>query len=135
MRQKLELTLDDAKKIAAAARVEADRNNWKVVIAVVDDGGHLIYLERVDGTQKASSVVAIEKARTAIMFKRPTKAFEETIVSGRVAVMTMPGATTIEGGLPIVVKDEFIGAIGVSGVQSSQDAVIANAGLAALKDG
>jgi uncharacterized protein GlcG (DUF336 family) len=134
MRQKLELTLDDAKKIAAAARVEADRNNWKVVIAVVDDGGHLIYLERADGTQKAASVVAVEKARTAIMFRRPTKAFEDTIASGRVAVMTMPGATTIEGGLPIVVNGEFIGAIGVSGVQSSQDAVIANAGLAALKD-
>jgi glc operon protein GlcG len=135
MRQKLELTLDDAKKIAAAARVEADRQNWKVVIAVVDDGGHLIYLERADGTQKAASVVAVEKARTAIMFRRPTKAFEDTIASGRVAVMTMPGATTIEGGLPIVVNGEFIGAIGVSGVQSSQDAVIANAGLAALKDG
>ena len=135
MRQKLELTLDDAKRIAAAARVEADRNNWTVVIAVVDDGGHLIYLERADGTQKAASVVAVEKARTAIMFKRPTKAFEDTIASGRVAVMTMPGATTIEGGLPIVVNGEFIGAIGVSGVQSSQDAVIANAGLAALKDG
>ncbi len=132
MLQKPALSLDDAKKMAAAARVEADKNGWKVVICVVDDGGHLMYLERIDGTQKASSDIALAKARTAIMFKRPSLAFEEVVAKGRVAVMSLPGATTVEGGIPLVYNDEYVGAIGVSGVQSSQDAQVAKAGAAVL---
>jgi uncharacterized protein GlcG (DUF336 family) len=126
------LSLADAKTMAAAARAEAERNNWNVVIAIVDDGGHLIYFERMDGTQKASCLVAQEKARTAILFKRPTVALEKVVADGRIAMTTLPGATMVEGGLPIVYRDHFVGAIGVSGVQSSQDGQIAAAGLAAL---
>jgi glc operon protein GlcG len=91
-----------------------------------------MYLERADGTQKASSVIAVEKAKTAIMFKRPSLALEEVVAKGRVAVLSMPGATTVEGGIPLIVDDQFVGAIGVSGVQSSQDAQIAKAGAAVL---
>lgn len=132
MLRQLALSIDDAKTIAAAARAEAERNNWNVVIAIVDDGGHLMYLERMDGTQKASSIVAQEKARTAILFKRPSAAFEQVVAGGRVAVMSLPGATTVEGGLPIIVENQFVGAIGVSGVHSSQDGQIAKAGVDAL---
>jgi glc operon protein GlcG len=128
----LALSIDDAKKMASSARAEAEKNGWSVVIAIVDDGGHTMYLERMDGTQKASSVIAVDKARTAILFKRPSKALEETVASGRVAVMTLSGATTVEGGLPIVVEGQYVGAIGVSGLQSSQDGIVAKAGLSAL---
>jgi uncharacterized protein GlcG (DUF336 family) len=103
------------------------------VIAIVDDGGHLVYLERLDGTQKASSTIAVEKARTAIMFKRPSKVLEDAVAGGRVAIMSLSGVTPVEGGLPIVVDGQFLGAIGVSGVQSSQDAQVARAGLEALQ--
>jgi uncharacterized protein GlcG (DUF336 family) len=127
------LSIADAKTMAAAARAEAERNGWTVVICVVDDGGHLVYLERMDGTQKASCVVAQEKARTAILFKRPTVALEKVIAEGRLAMMTLPGVTMVEGGLPIVHEGHFVGAIGVSGVLSSQDGIVAKAGLDALK--
>ena len=126
------LTLDDAKIMAAAGAAEAKKNGWNVVIAIVDDGGHLMYLERLDNTQKASSVIAVEKARTALMFRRPSVAFEQAVAGGRVAVMSLPGATTVEGGLPIVAQGEYVGGIGVSGVQSSQDGIVAKAGLDAL---
>ena len=126
------LSLEAAKTMAAAARAEAERHGWTFVIAIVDDGGHLVYLERMDGTQRASCVVAQEKARTAIMFKRPTAALEKVVADGRVAMTTMPGATMVEGGLPIVYKDVFVGAIGCSGMQSSQDGIVAKAGLDAL---
>jgi glc operon protein GlcG len=128
----LVLSIDDAHKMAAAARAEAKAQGWSVVIAIVDDGGHLVYLERLDGTQKASSEIAVSKARTAIMFKRPSKVLEDAVAGGRVAVMSLPGVTPVEGGLPIVVDGHFLGAIGVSGVQSSQDAQVARAGLEAL---
>jgi glc operon protein GlcG len=128
----LALSIDEAKKMAVGARAEAEKNGWNVVIAIVDDGGHTMYLERMDGTQKASSVIAVEKARTAILFKRPSKAFEDIVANGRVAVMTLTGATTVEGGLPIVVDGQYLGAIGVSGVQSSQDGMVAKAGLSVL---
>ena len=127
------LSLEAAKTMAAAARAEAERHGWTFVIAIVDEGGHLIYLERMDGTQKASCIVAQEKARTAIMFKRPTAALEKVVADGRVAMTTMPGATMVEGGLPIVYKDVFVGAIGCSGMQSSQDGIVAKAGLEALR--
>ena len=126
------LSLDDAKTIAAAARAEAVKNNWNVVIAIVDEGGHLMYLERADGTQKASSVIALEKAKTAILFKRPSLALEEGVSKGRIVMMSLPGAVTVEGGVPLVVDGHFVGAIGVSGVQSSQDGIVARAGAAAL---
>jgi uncharacterized protein GlcG (DUF336 family) len=126
------LSLDTAKAMADAARSEARKNGWAVVIAIVDDGGHLIYLERMDGTQKASCVVAQEKARSAIMFKRPTVALEKVVADGRIAMTTLPGATMVEGGLPIVYRDIFVGAIGGSGVQSAQDGLVAKAGLQAL---
>lgn len=126
------LSLSDAKTMADAARTEAAKNGWNVVIAIVDDGGHLVYLERMDGTQKASCIVAQEKARSAIMFKRPTVALEKVIADGRIAMTTLPDVTMVEGGLPIVYRDVFVGAIGISGVQSSQDGIVAKAGLDAL---
>ncbi len=127
------LNLVDAQRIAAAARAKAVAEGWTVVIAIVDDGGHLILLERADGTQKGSIVVAQEKAKTAILFKRPTKALEDAVLAGRSHMVTLPGATLIEGGLPLVAADgSYLGAIGVSGVQSSQDGVVAAAGVAAL---
>jgi glc operon protein GlcG len=132
MFQQMTLSLDDAKRVAAAARVEAEKNGWAVVIAVVDDGGHLMYLERLDGCQKASSRIAEKKARTAILFKRPSKAIEDVVMEGRSVMMGLPGAVPLEGGVPLVKDGTFLGAIGVSGVQSFQDGVIARAGVAAL---
>lgn len=126
------LTLEDAKLVAAAAEAEALRNNWPVVIAIVDDGGHLIYLQRLDNTQIGSVDVAIQKARSAIAFRRPTKVLEEQINQGHLRYLGLPGAIPIEGGLPMVFKDQFLGAIGVSGVRSHQDAQIAQAGIDAL---
>ncbi len=123
------LNLTDAKAIAAAAEAEALKNNWRVTIAVLDDGGNLLFLQRIDEAPLGSIVVAQEKARTALLFKRPTKVFEEIIASGRTAMLTLPGATPIEGGLPLLNNGQLIGAIGVSGVQSPQDAQIAGAGV------
>ena len=132
MFQKYELSLDDAKKMADAARAQAQKMGLRVVIAVVDDGGHCIYLERLDGTQKSSSVIAIEKAWTAVMFQRPSKAFEDVVTGGRLVVMKLPGVTPVEGGIPIVVDGHYIGAVGVSGARSPEDSQIAMAGVDAL---
>lgn len=126
------LTLEDTKKIAAGAEAEAKRNNWPVVIAIVDDGGHLLYLQRLDDTQYGSVNVAIEKARAAIAFRRPTKIWEEHITDGRLRYLNLPGTLSIEGGLPITIGNQFVGAIGVSGVRSFEDAQIARAGIDAL---
>jgi uncharacterized protein GlcG (DUF336 family) len=126
------LTLEGAKKIAAAAEAEARKNNWNVVIAVVDDGGHLVYLQRIDGTQTGSIEVAIQKARTAQAFKRPTKVFEDAIAGGRNALIALHGALPLEGGLPIMVGGQLVGAIGVSGVKSTEDGQIAKAGADSL---
>ena len=126
------LTLDGARKVAAAAEAEAKKNNWNVVIAVVDDGGHLIYLQRIDGTQTGSIDVAIQKARTAQAFKRPTKVFEDAIAGGRNALIALHGALPLEGGLPIMVGGQLVGAIGVSGVKSTEDGQIAKAGAESL---
>src|SRR4051812_50491 len=125
------VTLELAKKIAAKAQAEAAKNNWTVVIAVVDDGGNLVYLEKMDGTQLGSIDVAQAKARTAIKFKRPTKAFEERVAGGATNLLTL-GVIAAEGGLPLVVNNAFIGAVGVSGMTSAQDGQIAAAGLTAL---
>jgi uncharacterized protein GlcG (DUF336 family) len=119
--------LDQAKKVAAAAVAEASRNSWRVAIAI------LKYYEMMDDTQTASATVAIDKARTAAMFRRPTKMFEEGIAGGRMALLGMHAATPIEGGLPIVVNGKVIGGIGVSGLTSAQDGQVAQAGLDTLK--
>jgi len=123
------LTLADAKEIAAAAEAEALKNKWSVTIAVLDDGGNIIFLQRLDEAPLGSIAVAQEKGRTALLFKKPTKVFEELIASGRTAMLRLPGATPIEGGLPLLNKGQIVGAIGVSGVQSPQDAQIAMAGV------
>jgi glc operon protein GlcG len=127
------LTLEAAKKVAAAAEAEAVKNNWKVVIAVVDDGGHLVYLQRLDETQLGSIDVAVQKAYTAVTFKRPTKALEDAVLTGgRTVVLSLPRALPIEGGLPIIVDGKVVGGIGVSGVTAQQDGQIAKAGVEAL---
>lgn len=130
--EKIMLTLADAKKIAQAAEQEALVNQWPVVIAILDDGGHLLYLQRLDNSQFGSIQVAIEKARAAIAFRRPTKVLEDNINQGHLRYLNLPGALPIEGGLPIVINGQFVGAIGVSGVRSNQDAQIAQAGITAF---
>lgn len=126
------LTLEIAKQVARVAEAEAAKNQWTMVIAIVDEGANLIYLERMDETQIGSIEVAMRKAQSAIKFKRPTKVFEDAVAGGRTAVVTLPGALPIEGGLPITVEGRIIGAIGVSGGTSPQDAMAAKAGLDAL---
>ncbi|MBN8730479.1 MAG: heme-binding protein [Acidobacteria bacterium] len=128
---KKSLTLDAAKKIAAAAEAEAKKNNWNVVIAIVDDGANLVYLQKMDGTQIGSLAVAQEKAMAAVRYKRPTKVQEDTLVGGRQAVLKLPGYMPVEGGVPLMAGGELIGAIGVSGVLSTQDGIIAAAGVTA----
>jgi len=127
------LTLEIAKEISAAAEAEAVKNNWTMVIAIVDDGGRLMHLIRRDGTQYGSIEVAQDKARTAIAFRRPSKALEDAVASGRNAILALNGATPIEGGIPIVVDGEMVGAIGVSGGSSAQDGQVAQAGASALE--
>lgn len=127
------LTLEGARKIAAAAEAEAVKNKWNVVIAVVDEGGHLLYLQRQDGTQTGSIDVAIGKARTAMAFKRPTKVFDDLAKTRPSIVSISADAVLLEGGVPITVEGQVIGAVGVSGVTSQQDAQIAEAGIAALQ--
>jgi len=133
------LTLDAAKKIAAAAEAEAKKRGATVVIAVVDDGGYLLVLERLDDTQVASVDVGIAKARTAAIFRRPSKVFEDQIRDGRVAALTLTGATPLQGGVPIIVDGKVIGAIGVSGNSPQEDEDIAKVGAdsaaAAIKRG
>ena len=127
------LTLDAARKIAAAAEADAKTKGARVVIAVVDEGGNLLLLERLDDTQVASVNVGIEKARTAAIFRRPSKVFEDQIRDGRIAALALPGATPLQGGIPIIYEGKVIGAIGVSGETPSQDEEIAKAGAEAAK--
>ena len=122
----LQLTLEGAKLAAAAAAETAKHNGWNVVIAILDAGGHLLYLERMDGTQLGSVEVAQQKGRTALLFKRSTQVLEE-VVGKRPVMMTLPGATPIEGGVPLIREGQVIGAVGISGVQSSEDGQIAKA--------
>ena len=126
------LTLAAAKKMAAAAEAEATKNNWRVVIAIVDDGGHLLYLQRADETQIGSIDIAVGKAQTSVALKRPTKAVEDIIANGRNAFLGVKGVTPLQGGLPVMVDNKLVGAIGVSGVTSQQDEQIAKVGLEAL---
>lgn len=130
MLTKTVLTLADAKKIALAAEAEALANNWGVVIAVVDDGGHLLYLQRNHDTQHGSVELAIMKAKAAVAFKRPTKTSEDAVLSGRLIHLALPGVIPAEGGVPITKDEVVIGGLGVSGVRSFQDGQIAQAGIA-----
>jgi glc operon protein GlcG len=131
--QKRSLSLEDARKAAAKAAAEAKKNGWNVAIAVVDDAGHLIYFERIDETQIASIDIAIGKARTAVNFKRPTKALEDAINGGQYAILTFPNSIPREGGLPIFADGKVVGAIGVSGGTAPEDGQVAKAGVDALK--
>ena len=133
MQSKPVLTLDDARRIAAAADGEALRNAWRVTIAVVDDGGHLIYLQRGHDTPFGTVDTAICKARAAVSFQRPTKASEDAVLSGRLIHLSLPGVIPAEGGVPLEIDGSVIGGLGVSGVRSFQDGQIAAAGLSAVK--
>src|SRR5688500_9247759 len=128
------IPLAEAKRVLIAAQAEAVRNNWNVAIAVVDSGGHLVAFERMDSTQHGSVEIAQEKARTAAAYRRPSKAFQDTIAQGGegMRMLRLTGAIPIEGGLPIIVSGRLVGAIGVSGVTSAQDGQIAAAGLTAV---
>src|SRR4051812_42649510 len=121
--QKKALNLDTARQIAAAAEKEAAAAKLTMVIAILDDGGNLIYLERMDETQIGSIEVAQQKAHSAVAFKRPTKVFEDAVAGGRNAILKLPGAMPVEGGLPLIVDGKIIGAIGCSGGTSQQDGV------------
>ncbi|QTW17395.1 GlcG/HbpS family heme-binding protein [Comamonas kerstersii] len=133
MKNKYELELADVKKIAAAAEAEALKNNWAVTIAIVDDGGHLLWLQRLDGAAPISSHIAPAKARTAAVGRKDTKAFEDMINNGRNAFLSVPYVDgLLEGGVMIVKDGQVLGAVGVSGVKSSEDAQVARAGIAAL---
>jgi glc operon protein GlcG len=128
------LTLEDAKRIAAAAQAEALRNDWRVVITVVDDGGHLLYLERSHDTQFGSVETAIQKAHAAVAFQRPTKASEDAVQSGRLIHLALPGVIPAEGGVPLQIDGVVVGGLGISGVRSFQDGQIAAAGAVALDE-
>jgi uncharacterized protein GlcG (DUF336 family) len=129
------ITLDQAKKALAGAEAEARKNSWSVVIAIVDTGGHLVALQRMDNTQFGSIEVARQKAFSAAAFRRPTKAFEDALAGGGAGlrILRVEGASPLEGGMPIVVEGKVVGAIGVSGVTSQQDAQIGKAGADAVK--
>ena len=124
-----DINSDVAKKIAAGAVAESKKNGWRMAIAIVDNHGMLVYYERMDDTQTGSVQIALDKAKAAAMFRRPTKAFEDGIAKGRVALLGLTGATPIEGGLPIMTGGKVIGGIGVSGANADQDAAAAVAGL------
>ncbi|TMQ04102.1 MAG: heme-binding protein [Deltaproteobacteria bacterium] len=126
------IDLETARKVAAAAAAEGRKNGWTVAVAIVDTAGDLVYFERMNDTQVASSQVAQDKARTAVRFKRPSKAFEDALVGGRLAVLGLPGVTPLEGGIPLIVDGKIVGAVGVSGVTSQQDGVCAQAGADVL---
>ena len=126
------LTLEDARTIARAAEAEALAHQWAVAIAIVDDGGHLLWLQRLDGAAPISAQIAPAKARTAALGRRESRVYEEMINQGRVSFLSAPLEGMLEGGVPVVVEGQCVGAVGVSGVKSAEDAQIARAGIAAL---
>jgi glc operon protein GlcG len=129
------ISLENAKKAAAPALAEAAKNNWRVAVAIVDPSGNLVYYEKMDNTQLGSAEVAIDKARTAALFKRPTKAFQDVLAGGGdgLRVLTLKGVVAVEGGIPLVMDGKIVGAIGVSGATSAQDAQCAKAGADTVK--
>ena len=128
------ITLEQAKKVLAGAEAEAKKNSWNVVISIVDTGGQLVAMQRLDNTQFGSIDVARDKAYSAVAFRRPTKAFQDAVAQGgeNLRILKIGGASPLEGGIPIVVDGKLIGGVGVSGVTSQQDAQIARAGIDAL---
>jgi uncharacterized protein GlcG (DUF336 family) len=126
------VALATAKRLAAAAVAEATKNKWNVAVAVVDTHGFLVFFEKLDQTQTASVQVVIDKARSAAIYRRPTRVFEEVVTKGRVGVLTLAGMSAVTGGLPIMKDGKVIGAIGASGVTSEQDEHVSKAGLEAL---
>ncbi len=133
MKNKPFLQIDDARRIAQAAETEALANGWAVAIAIVDDGGHLLWFQRLDGAAPISAQIAPAKARTAALGRRESKLYEDMINQGRVSFLSAPSLEgMLEGGVPIVVEGQCVGAVGVSGVKSTEDAQIAKAGIAAL---
>jgi glc operon protein GlcG len=132
MQTKSVLGLAEVSGMLAAGRAEAERHGWTVSIAVVDDGGHPLGLARLDGASPGSVYIAMEKARTSALGRRESKAYEDMINGGRVAFLSAPFTATLEGGVPVVLDGQCVGAIGVSGVKSDQDAQIAKAGIAYL---
>ena len=126
------LTLDVARRIAAAAEAEARRNNWAVSIAVLDEAGHMMVFHLMDGAKLVATDIAIRKARTAVYFQGPTKGLEEEVAGGRTALLPIDGFMPLEGGIPLMVDGLLVGAVGVSGVTGSQDAQCAQAGVSAL---
>ena len=133
MKTKPQLTLEDVRTIAAGAEAEAQRNGWAVAIAIVDDGGHLLWFQRLDGASPASAQIAPAKAHTAAVGRRESKIYEDMINQGRASFLSAPGLQgLLEGGVPILVEGQCVGAVGVSGVKSVEDAQIARAGIAAL---
>lgn len=133
MKQRPMLTLEDCRKISAAAEAEARKNNWIVSVAILDDGGHLLHLIRMDGASPFNARTAIAKGKTAAETRRSTLVWEDRIKGGRHSMLGMPKITPVQGGLPIVVDGTCIGGVGVSGVQSHEDEQIAKAGIDALK--
>ena len=131
MKTKPCLTLDDCKKMIAACEAEARRNKWEVVIAILDDGGHLLALQRLDGASPANAEIATRKGRTAAISRRSTKMWEDRIKDGRLSVLKMP-VLPVQGGIPVMYQGECVGGIGVSGVQSHEDEQVAQAGANAL---
>ena len=133
MNSKPYLSLTDVKRVAAAAEAEAIANQWGVTIAIVDDGGHLLWLQRLDGAPPISAHIAPAKARTAALGRRESRIYEEIINGGRISFLSVPEvAGMLEGGVPIMIDGQCLGAVGVSGVKSNEDAQIAKAGIAAL---
>jgi len=131
----LSINLETAKKVTAAAVAEAQKNNWKMAVAIVDPGGYLVYFEKMDGTQTGSVGLAIEKANTAALFRRPTKLFQDGVAAGGegLRLLRLTGAIPIDGGVPIVVDGKLIGAIGISGGAGEQDGQVAKAGAESVK--
>jgi glc operon protein GlcG len=129
------VSVENAKKAAAATLAEARTNNWRMAVAVVDTGGILVYYEKMDNTQIGSADIAIEKARTAVRFKRPSKAFQDVVAGGGVGlrVLRLPGAVPLEGGIPLMIEGQIVGAIGVSGDSADHDGLCATAGAGTLK--
>ena len=129
------ISFEQAKKVMAGAEAEAKKNNWPVVITIVDSGGNLVMLSRLDNAQWGSIEVAKDKARSAVAFRRPTKVFQDLIAQGgaNLRLLNLSGASMLEGGIPIVVEGKVVGAVGVSGVTSQQDAQIGQAGIDTLK--
>ena len=132
MKSKPVLTLEDVKKVAAAAEAEALKNNWAVTISIVDDGGHLLWLQRLDGAAPVSAWIGPAKAKTAALGRRESAVYEKMVNEGRVSFLSVEPVTPLEGGVPIIVDGQYVGAVGVSGVKSSEDVQIAKAGIAAL---